>query len=39
MAPPEIRDGWRNGVFIVTAIVLLSAFVLVKHASGNVTPQ
>jgi rhomboid protease GluP len=39
MAPPEIRDGWRNGVFSVTAIVLLSAFVLVKHASGNVTPQ
>jgi len=39
MAPPEIRDGWRNGVLIVTAIVLLSAFVLVKHVSGNVAPQ
>jgi rhomboid protease GluP len=39
MAPPEIRDGWRSGVFIVTAIVLLSAFVLVKHASGNMAAQ
>jgi len=35
VAPPDIRDGWRNGVFIVTAIVLLSVFVLVKHVSGN----
>jgi rhomboid protease GluP len=39
MAPPEIRESWRSGVFIVTAIVLLSAFVLVKHVSGNLAPR
>jgi rhomboid protease GluP len=33
--PPEVRDGWRRGVFVAAGIVLFGAFVLVKHASGN----
>src|ERR1700674_747689 len=38
-AAPEIRDGWRRGVFVVAAVVLLVAFTLVKHVSGNVAPR
>jgi rhomboid protease GluP len=34
-APPEIRDGWRRGVFLAAAVVLLLTFMLVKHVSGN----
>jgi rhomboid protease GluP len=34
-AAPEIRDGWRRGVFVGAAVVLFLAFMLVKHASGN----
>jgi rhomboid protease GluP len=37
--PPEIRDGWRRGVFIAAAVVLLLAFVVVKRVSGNLTLQ
>jgi rhomboid protease GluP len=40
MAPPEVRDGWRRGVFIGAVVVLVLVFVLVKHLSGNlVAPQ
>jgi rhomboid protease GluP len=35
-APPEIRDGWRRGVFLAAAVVLCLAFLLVKHLSGSV---
>jgi rhomboid protease GluP len=35
MAPPEVRDGWRRGVFLGAAVVLVLVFVLVKHLSGN----
>jgi rhomboid protease GluP len=35
MEPPEIRDGWRRGVFIAAAVVLFLAFIVVKHVSGN----
>jgi rhomboid protease GluP len=38
MAPPEIGDGWRRGVFIAGAVVLLLVFMVVKHASGNQSP-
>src|SRR5579863_7472347 len=38
MAPPEVRDGWRRGVFVAAAIILAGAYVLVRHASGDV-PQ
>jgi len=38
-AAPEIRDGWRRGVFVAAAVVLLVAFTLVKHVSGNVAPR
>ncbi len=38
MAPPEIRDGWRRGVFIGGAVVLFLVFMVVKHASGNQAP-
>jgi rhomboid protease GluP len=37
MQPPEIRDGWRRGVFVAAAVVLFGAFVFVKHTSGNLT--
>jgi rhomboid protease GluP len=37
-APPEIREGWRRGIFVAAAVVLFLAFMLVKHASGNGTP-
>src|SRR5271155_2212270 len=33
-APPEVRDGWRRGVFIAAAVVLLLAFMSVKRLSG-----
>jgi rhomboid protease GluP len=33
--PPEIRDGWRRGVFVVAALVLFGVFSFVKHANGN----
>jgi rhomboid protease GluP len=39
MEPPEIRDGWRRGVFIAAAVVLLLAFVVVKRVSGNLALQ
>jgi rhomboid protease GluP len=39
MAPPEVRDGWRRGVFLATAVVLVLVFVLVKHVSGNLVAQ
>jgi rhomboid protease GluP len=39
MAPPEVRDGWRRGVFIGAAVVLVLVFVLVKHLSGNLVAQ
>jgi len=32
-APPEVRDGWRRGVFVATAVVLFLAFLAVRHAS------
>jgi len=38
MAPPEIRDGWRRGVFIAAAVVLVLLFMAVKHASANLAP-
>lgn len=31
MSPPDVRNGWRNGVFFVTAIVLAGAFFYLKH--------
>jgi rhomboid protease GluP len=34
-APPENREGWRRGVFLVAAVVLLLAFMLVKHVSAS----
>jgi rhomboid protease GluP len=39
MEPPEVRDGWRRGVFLATAVVLVLVFVLVKHVSGNLVAQ
>jgi len=39
MAPPEIRDGWRRGVFIAAAVVLVLLFMAVKHASANLAPR
>jgi len=38
MAPPEIRDNWRRGVFIAAAVVLFLAFMEVKHVNGNLVP-
>jgi rhomboid protease GluP len=38
-APPEVRDGWRRAVFVVAGVVLVLAFMLVKHASGNMAPR
>lgn len=35
-APPEVRDGWRRGVFVAAAVVLLLLFMLVKRVSGGV---
>ncbi len=32
MAPPEVRSGWRNGVFIVTTMVLAAAFFYLRRA-------
>jgi rhomboid protease GluP len=39
MQPPEIRDGWRRGVFIAAAVVLFLTFMLVKHLSGNLATR
>jgi len=39
MAPPEIRDGWRRGVFVAAAVVLVLLFMAVKHASANLAPR
>jgi len=39
VAPPEVRDGWRRGVFIGAAVVLILVFVLVKHLNGNLVAQ
>jgi rhomboid protease GluP len=36
MAPPEIRNRWRNGVFAAAAAVLFLAFLLIKHLNGAV---
>jgi rhomboid protease GluP len=38
-AAPEIREGWRRGVFLAAAVVLSVAFMLVKHVSGNMAPR
>jgi rhomboid protease GluP len=38
MAPPEIRNRWRNGVFVASAVVLFLAFLYVKHVNG-MAPQ
>ena len=38
-APPEVRDGWRRGVFVVAAVVLVLLFMVVKHASANLAPR
>ena len=35
-APPEIRDGWRRGVFVVAALVLFLLYMVVRHASASV---
>lgn len=35
-ASPEVRDGWRRGVFIAAAVVLFLLFTVVRHASGNI---
>jgi rhomboid protease GluP len=37
--PPEIREGWRRGVFFAAAVVLIGAYLLVRHASGYVPQQ
>ena len=37
--PPEIRDGWRRGVFVGAAVILGGAYVLVKHSSGSLPAQ
>ena len=37
-APPEVRDGWRRAVFVVAGVVLVLAFMFVKHLSGNMAP-
>jgi rhomboid protease GluP len=34
MTPPEIRNRWRNGVFVAAAVFLLLAFQLIKHGNG-----
>jgi membrane associated rhomboid family serine protease len=39
MAPPEIRDGWRRGVFIVAAVVMVLLFMVVKHSHSNLLPR
>jgi rhomboid protease GluP len=39
MAPPEVRDGWRRGVFLGAAVVLILVFVVVKHSSGTPVAQ
>ena len=36
MAPPEIRNRWRNGVFAAAVAVLFLAFLLIKHLNGAV---
>jgi rhomboid protease GluP len=33
MGPPEIRDGWRRGVFVAAGVVLFVAYIAVKHVS------
>ena len=38
-APPEVRDGWRRGVFVVAAVVMVLLFMVVKHASANLAPR
>jgi rhomboid protease GluP len=39
MELPEVRDGWRRGVFLATTVVLVLVFVLVKHLGGNLVAQ
>src|SRR3984885_6683416 len=36
--PPEIRDGWRRGVFFVAVIVLLLIYMELKHTSRGLLP-
>jgi rhomboid protease GluP len=38
-AAPEIREGWRRGVFVAAAVVLGLTFMLVKHVSGHMAPR
>ena len=38
-ASPEVRDGWRRGVFIAAAVVLFLLFTVVRHASGNIVSR
>jgi rhomboid protease GluP len=33
-AQPEVRDGWRRGVFVAAAVVLFLVFMVVRHASA-----
>jgi rhomboid protease GluP len=37
--PPEVREGWRRGVFIAAAVVLFLVFMVVRHASGAVVAR
>lgn len=39
MAPAEVRDGWRRGVFIVAAVVMVLLFTAVKHSHANLLPR
>jgi rhomboid protease GluP len=36
--PPEIRDRWRAGVFVVAAVLLVLLFMVVKHANASLAP-
>jgi len=38
-APPEIRDGWRRGVFVAALVILLAAYVYVRHSAGIIAPS
>src|SRR5271167_1765992 len=34
-AAPEIREGWRRGVFVAAAVLLFLVFMVVKYANGK----
>jgi rhomboid protease GluP len=34
--PPEVRDRWRGGIFVLAAVVLFSAFTFVRQTNGYV---